>query len=84
MKELWSDFRRWVHFCILDYKDNLAYLEIKEGESKALNDEIERLKKVIDKKVETIKAKDLLIDELIERIGRYNERKNREFKSNNN
>lgn len=84
MKELWNDFRKWVHFCIFDYKDNVAYLEIKEGESKSLNEEIERLKKVIDKRNETIRTKDLLIEELMERVGRSNERKNRRLKNNNN
>lgn len=70
MKELWSDFKKWVHY-VLDYKDNTEYLEIKEGESKALNEEIERLKGVIDTGKEIIKAKDLLIDELIEHLGKY-------------
>ena len=83
MKELWSDFKKWVHY-MMDYKSNSIYLEIKEGESKALNEEIERLKKVIDAKVEMIKTKDLLIDELMKRIGKQNERKNRGFESSDN
>lgn len=74
MKELWNDFRKWVHFCILDYKDNVAYLEIKEGESKALNEEIERLKKVVDAKNETIKLKELLIEQLMEHMGKTSNR----------
>lgn len=73
MKELWSDFRKWIHY-VLDYKNNSVYLEIKEQESKALNEEIERLKKVIDAKIETIKMKDLLIDELMDRIGNASNR----------
>lgn len=73
MKELWSDFRKWVHY-VLDYKSNSIYIEIKEEESKVLNEEIERLKKVIDNKNETIKVKDSLIDELMERIGNTSNR----------
>lgn len=83
MKELWSDFKKWAYY-VLNYKDNAEYLEIKEGESKSLNEEIERLKSVIDKKTKIIKDKDLVIDELIKRIGRSNERKDRRLKGDNN
>ena len=60
MKELWSDFKKWAYY-VLNYKDNAEYLEIKEGESKSLNEEIERLKSVIDKKTKIIKDKEYVI-----------------------
>ena len=44
MKELWNDFKKWVHY-VLEYKDNTEYIEIKEGEVSEKDKEIENLKK---------------------------------------
>jgi len=44
MNELWNDFRKWVRY-VREYKDNIEYLDIKEGEAIEYNRQISILNK---------------------------------------
>ena len=66
MKELWNGFIKWFHY-VLDYKDNVEYLDIKEGEVCELNKKIEKLKIRLEEKETYIKALEEKIVELKKR-----------------
>lgn len=67
LRKLWGGYVDWYAY-MKNYKHNKDYDALKEQECVAKDNEIERLKKVIDERSAIAKEKDSLIQILLDRV----------------